>query len=552
VIDFGLSRSSRLDPSIRDVPAGTARYMAPEQAGLLRADVDERADLYATGVLLFECLAGRPPFTGTTLGEILRQHLTTTPPELRELGVSAPRAFDEIIGRLLRKDPRERYQTAEGVLTDLDALRWALEAGEQDPVLTLGLNDRRCILTEPSFVGREAELATLEAALSHACRGQGGLVLLEAESGTGKTRTLTELARRGARHDVWILRGQATDLATPRPFQLLDGIVTEVAVAGRADPMDAAALRARLGDQTAAVADALPGLSEVLDCEQPHGLGPEAFGEIRSLRALSALVDGLGTAERPALILLDDCQWADELMLKLLLQWHGRGPQERPPLYVLVVAAFRSEEVSRQHPLRQVRPAGHVILSPFGPADVRSLVESMAGKLPLDALELIEHVAGGSPFMAGAVLRGLVESGALRAEVDGWRFQAHTLDDVQSSRQAAAFLRQRLRLLPAATQRLLSVAAVLGKEFELDLAAPLAEQTPQEAMSALHEASRRHIVWAPTSDSKYAFTHDKLREALLDTVEPHDRRRYSLRSVTRNECLNWPTISMPRTSRRKR
>lgn len=525
LIDFGLSRSSQLDPSIRDVPAGTARYIAPEQAGLLHAEVDDRADLYALGVVLFECLAGRPPFSGAKLGEILRQHLTCPAPSLSALGVSVPRALQEIIGRLLRKDPRDRYQTAGGVLADLNAVRWAVEAGDQDPALVLGLHDRRCMLTEPSFVGREAELGSLEMALAGARRGEGGLALVEAESGAGKSRMLAELADRSARGDVWILRGQGTDLAGPRPFQVLDGVVQGLAAAARAEPRLARNLRARLADQVGAVCDALPELSDMLGCEQREALGPEAFGELRSLRGLTTLLDTLGTPERPVLVLLDDCQWADELTLKLLLEWQGRMQESRPPLYILVVAAFRSEDVSRTHRLRTILSVRHVSLPPFGSQDVRALVESMAGKLPAQVVEFIQRVGGGSPFMAGAVLRGLVESGALRAEADGWVLQPHALQDVQSSRQAAALLRQRLRLLPTATQRLLSVAAVLGKEFALDLAARLAEQTLDEARECLDEARRRHIVWVSRESGQYAFTHDKLRDALLDSVDPADRRR---------------------------
>ena len=85
---------------------------SPEQAGLLDYPMDERSDMYSAGIILFECLAGRTPFQGSSMGEVLRQHLTAHPLELRSLGLAVPRALDEAIQRLLRKDPRERYQTA--------------------------------------------------------------------------------------------------------------------------------------------------------------------------------------------------------------------------------------------------------------------------------------------------------------------------------------------------------------------------------------------------------------------------------------------------------
>ena len=76
LIDFGLARSTRLDGSIRDQWVGTAQYLSPEGAGLLNQDVTACSDLYSIGIVLFECLAGRPPFEAQNVGEVLRQHMT--------------------------------------------------------------------------------------------------------------------------------------------------------------------------------------------------------------------------------------------------------------------------------------------------------------------------------------------------------------------------------------------------------------------------------------------------------------------------------------------
>ena len=179
LIDFGLSRSTNLDASIRDQWVGTAQYMSPEGAGLLDQEITACSDLYSVGIVLFECLAGRPPFQGKSVGEVLRQHMTVQAPELRSLGLPVPRVVDEVIQRLLRKDPRDRYQTAEAVVADLSVIAEALQRGESEPALVVGLHDRRQTLTEPAFVGRGQELATLQAQLKRTQEGEGGLVLLE-------------------------------------------------------------------------------------------------------------------------------------------------------------------------------------------------------------------------------------------------------------------------------------------------------------------------------------------------------------------------------------
>ncbi|MEO5678098.1 MAG: AAA family ATPase, partial [Acidimicrobiales bacterium] len=535
LIDFGLARSAGLDPSLQGEPVGTARYLAPEAAGLLDLAVDERSDLYAAGIVLFECLAGEPPFMGTSVGEVLRQHLSLRPPRLRSLGLPVPRALDGVIQRLLAKEPDERYQTAAAALADIEAIADAMDAGSSDPPVTPGRHEARHVLTEPAFVGRADELATLMAALAGVDAGQRALVVIEAESGGGKTRLLDELAIEATQLGAWVLRGHGADQAAQRPFQLLDGVVDEVVHQVGADPALGARLRRELGDRAEAVGAAVPPLATILASGDASGLGPEAYGEARSVDALAGLLDALGTAERPALLLLDDCQWADGLASRLLARWH-QGPAI-PPRHVLVVVAFRSEEVGPGHPLRGLEPTATLRLDSFGPADVARLCESMAGPLPAEALAVVVRLADGSPFMASAVLRGLVESGALEPTGAGWAVDPEAMGEVRTSRRAALFLLRRFELLSPEALRLLEVGAVLGKTFGLDLAVELAGQDPSQVTVGLDEARGRRILWLEEDHRTCSFAHDKLREALLGRLSPTERMVLHRRAAERIEAI---------------
>jgi signal transduction histidine kinase/tetratricopeptide (TPR) repeat protein len=530
LIDFGLARSERLPASIREEPVGTVRYVAPEQAGLFEHGVDARADLYAAGATLYECLTGRPAFEGDTVGEVLRRHLQPRPAPSRSLGFATPRALDEVIERLLPIDPRERYQSAEAALADLDEIARALDEGRDDPAIAIGARDRRRTLAEPAFVGRAEEIAAIDEEMAKASDGAGGLVLLEAPSGGGKSRLLDELARRAASRGARVLRGRGVDQTAARPFEVLEGLAREIVAEARAEPGAGERLRERLGEHGPAACAALPGLAAILGAGGGASLGPEAHAEVRTLRALAALLDALGSADRPALVLLDDAQWADELTLRLLGEWQGGAAR-----HVLVLVSFRSEETESAR-LRSLRADRRLALRPFRPEETRQLLESMAGELPAEAVAAVVTLSEGNPFAATAVLEGMVEGGALVGEGDGWRVEAAPFAEIRLSRRAAAIAARRLDRLGEATRRLLSIGALLGKEFDLDLAAALAGGAPRDIGAALDEARRGRIVW--TDGARSTFVHDKLREALLARLAPEERRRLHEKAAARIEALS--------------
>ncbi len=522
LVDCDLVRITQFDASVDDRSMETARYRSPEQAGSLDYEVAEAADLYSAGVVLFECLAGRPPFEGNSVGGILLQHMTARAPELRSLGLVIPRALDEVIQRLLRKDPRDRYQSADAVLMDLADIAAALSDGSFEPSSVIGSRDRRPTLTESAFVGRQQEIEKLDEHVARARAGLGELVLVESESGGGKTRLLTELALRCAQQGMMVFRGQGSEQVGRHPFEVLNGIIAQLSIAARSNPDLATEVGNRLSDHRDAAIAAVPELAGVLGWQTLSLLGPEAFGEARSIEALSHFLDALGTPQKPALVVLDDCQWADELMTRLIYHWHANRREEGG--HVLVVAGFRSEEVAADHVLRRIHAPLHLRLTLFEADDVRRLAESMAGPLPEAAIDTVIARSAGCPFMASAVLRGMVESGALVAEPDGWRVEPSAMAALHSSSSAAGFLSRRIELLPQPTIDLLAFGAVLGKEFDLPLATELVGQESSQAIAALEKARERHYVWVRPDGIRCAFVHDKIREALLARLPPQQRQ----------------------------
>jgi hypothetical protein len=119
VTDFGIAKAGFAeDLTTTGNLMGTARYLAPEQVE--GGPVDARADLYATGIVLYELLTGRPPFRAETNLAAATMRLTTEPPPPGALRSGIPRALDAVVMRALAKDPDHRYQSAEEMSTALD------------------------------------------------------------------------------------------------------------------------------------------------------------------------------------------------------------------------------------------------------------------------------------------------------------------------------------------------------------------------------------------------------------------------------------------------
>jgi Tol biopolymer transport system component len=180
VLDFGLAKLTEVSTSNSDAPTllqtepgsviGTVQYMSPEQARGL--EVDARSDIFSFGVVLYEMVAGRPPFMGETKTDVIASILHHEPQPLGRFSKNAPETLEWIVAKALRKDREERYQTAREVLTDLRSLKQRLEfMTEQErslaPELGSGGTDVATIVKDSSIeTARESEVPTdkLEAA----------------------------------------------------------------------------------------------------------------------------------------------------------------------------------------------------------------------------------------------------------------------------------------------------------------------------------------------------------------------------------------------------
>ncbi len=208
LMDFGLARRGGVETAETEAVGGTIAYMSPEQ--ILGTDVDRRTDVYSLGVVLYECLAGEPPFVGTT-ASVAYRIAHKRPPGLRDRGVEVDGELERIVLGCLAKEPAERLASGDRLGAALRSYLGARESGERLAIaLPAGDGTPYTAATSP-LVGRRAEWRRLVDRLDAAQTGECQLVLVGGDAGTGKSRLLEELERLAQGRGVRVLRGRIAD-----------------------------------------------------------------------------------------------------------------------------------------------------------------------------------------------------------------------------------------------------------------------------------------------------------------------------------------------------
>jgi tetratricopeptide (TPR) repeat protein len=481
--DFGLARSGHQRITEEGAILGTVAYLSPE--ALWSEALDERADVWACGVMLFEMLAGRCPFEGDRQGAVVTSILQRTPPDLHALRPDAPLALIELVYRMLEKDRNARVASARQVAAQLESILRSLDNGQlpnerirQNPTppgAQAAAGSERHRHDEPIY-GRSDLLERARRARERASMGSGKLLLFTGEAGIGKSflarHVVGEAAARGARvawGRCWEAGGAPAywpwaqvfrDLGVQNPFSTMTPELSRGALEARFAAFECAA---------------------------------------QFLKA--------SATDRPLALVLDDLHVADAPSLLFLLFL----ARELPRTAILVVAVYReveAESAAEIAPLlakiareAEVYPLARLTLS-----DVAVwLRESRTEPSSRTAKELY-RVTEGHPLLVAEVLR---LSASAFAE-DAWP-------------RPRPVLEERLGRLSAETRTALEVAAIWGREFVAADLVATASLAPDLVFQALREAFAASIVESSGDSGMFRFSHVLLRDQLYSQIPPSSR-----------------------------
>jgi class 3 adenylate cyclase/tetratricopeptide (TPR) repeat protein len=372
------------------------------------------------------------------------------------------------------------------------------------------------------YVGREELLGRLEEARREAVAGRCRAVLLCGEPGVGKTRTAAEVAQAAFAEGAIVLYGRCDEeIRVPyQPFaEALDWYTTHAAqpVLGRY-PGELIRLQPLLGARLAGLA-------------APVSSDPRSEEYLLFEAARSWLAE-LGRRQ-PVVLVLDDLHWASKPVLLLLRHVLRSAVAEGDGVRLLVLGTYRDTELGRNHALagvmaevRRLPGVEQFTMGGLSVAEVTEFVSQTAGHdLDEDSRRLAEslHVeTEGNPFFVEELLRHLVETGTVRRQDDRWVVaDAGTLAVPEGVRDVVG---QRLGRLSAQTNQTVSVAAVLGRDFDVELLADLQGASEDSLLDALDEAVWTGLVQETGAD-RYRFAHVLVRATLYEELSATRRRR---------------------------
>ena len=551
IIDFGIATQlTRENPTVKNphVLEGTLAYISPEQTGRMNRGLDYRTDFYSLGVTFYEMLTGQLPFESNDPLELVHCHIAKMPGELgnrqqatgNSRGREAPQIVADIVMKLMAKNAEDRYQSAYGLKADLEKCHRQLEEIGEVVLFPLGQQDI-CdrFQTPQKLYGREREITQLLKSFEQVAEtGKTEIILVKGYSGMGKSSLVGELYKPITACRGYFLSGKFDQFQRNVPYsglvgafrgliqQLLGDTQTQLQV-WREKLLQA------LGKNGQIIIDVIPEV-ELIIGKQPAV--PLVGNRERNNRFNLVFSNFIGTfcdPNYPLTIVLDDLQWADSATLNLMERLLTEGKIR----YLLMLGAYRDNEVSASHPLAATLDRLQQNNHRINEITLKSLPLDQVANLISDTLQyspthvrnlaqLVWHKTGGNPFFVNEFLQALSGEKLLQFHHSSrtWQWNMAAIKARDFTNNVVELMVAKLQKLSPSVQEVLSLAACWGAEFDLQLMTWLLKKSPQEVFNLLTMPLKRGLI-TPLSEPDenlliqfYKFGHDRIQQAAYTLI----------------------------------
>ncbi|KYC36074.1 guanylate cyclase [Scytonema hofmannii PCC 7110] len=494
IIDFGIStRLSRENQTVGNIERleGTLAYIAPEQTGRMNRGIDYRSDFYSLGATFYELLTNQLPFATTDSIELVHCHIAQQPVPPHELvetlnstSQPIPKAVSDIVMKLLAKTPEERYQSAWGIKADLETCRERLESLGQIDEFCLATQDicARFVIPEKLY-GREKEVTQLLTTFERVSQGSSEIMLVSGYSGIGKSALINEVHKPILRQRGYFISGKFDQLQRDIPYaaitlafqNLIRQLLTESEAALQTWKRE---LLIALNPNAQVIIDVIPELEQIIG-KQPlvEQLGATE-AQNRFNLFFKRFIRVFTKKEHPLVIFLDDLQWADLASLKLI----DLLITDSDSKYLLIVGAYRDNEVDATHPLMQTLEQiekeaariNNILLQPLGIEYINQLIADTLNcsiEKSKYLAYLVTNKTQGNPFFLTQLMQSLYRKNLLSFDHNQniWHWKFEEIERREITDNVVDLTIDKITKLEEKSQKVLQLAACIGNQFNLEV-----------------------------------------------------------------------------------
>jgi len=505
IIDFGLASLLTREQPILAAPErleGILAYLSPEQTGRMNRSVDYRTDFYTLGITLYELITGHVPFNAVDALGMVHAHIAKTHKPVIKACPNTPPIISSLIDKLLNKVAEERYQSAQGLKTDLEKCLQALKNNKAPQSFPLGDSDISDHFHVPQkLYGRKSEISTLLKHFHKVAEGAPQLLAVSGYSGIGKSALVHEVHKPIAAHNGLFISGKFDQFQRNVPYSAFhqafkSWLVQTLSLPEKQLQAQRQSLKQILGNNGRVLIDFMAEFKPLLgDLSEVSKLGADET-QNRFHLVFIKLISFMAES-RPLVLFIDDLQWADRGSLNLLPLL-----MREADCHLLFIVAYRDNEVDSTHPAMQALKTvsddcedcfSSLTLEPLPITEVQQLLIDSLHR-PAEEVQplaaLVHHKTGGNPFFINEFLKTLYSEELFNFDLKQhrwlWDTQAITAKGITDN--VVELMLEKMLQLPDDTQQMLRLASCVGSRFDIEMLAVVAELEGAEVTRALWPA----------------------------------------------------------------